>query len=207
MLRSLLSVCGASAPWLGLLLGAAACQMPPPQVFSSLESSTELFAANPADIAVLPVEDATRDGEAVDVVDTIREEVARALVQRYYVPIAPAKVDDILAGEARALDTVSVLDASWLKGVGGRFGEDAALALRVTEWDRSSLMATGRVRFAADVLLAAPGVSEPLWSGTLRGEVKAGGQGPAPRDRMGRARAAAKQFAIDLIRLLPKRRP
>ena len=79
--------------------------------------------------------------------------------------------------------------------------------MRLTHWDASSLMASGRVRFAADVRLVAPDAEAPLWSGSLRGEVKAGGEGPAPRDRANRARAAADGFAKELILLLPLRHP
>ena len=43
---------------------AAGCQAPPPKVYPALEASTELVAINPADIAVLPVEDATQDRAA-----------------------------------------------------------------------------------------------------------------------------------------------
>ncbi len=195
----------AKAPSVLLLLVAAACQTPAGGVFSSLETSSELLSTNPADIAVLPVEDATADGSARVVTDALREEIARALVQRYYAPLAPAMVDDVLAGELAAPAAVSVLDASWLESVGGRFGEDAVLAVRITRWDASSLMATGVVRFAAELTMKAPAQPEALWSGGVHGEVKAGGSGPAPRDRTGRLRAAATEVAGELIRRLPRR--
>lgn len=189
----------------GLALALTACQAKPPQLYPSLEASTELLAANPSDIAVLPVEDATEERTAKAMLGLIRTEIALALVQRMYSPLAPAAVDEVLAAQPTAAPTTSVVDAAWLHSVGGKFGEDATLALRITQWDATSLMATGRVRFAVDVSLMAPGGTSPLWGGELRGEVKAGGEGPAPRDRAGRSRAAAVQFAAELIRLMPRR--
>ncbi|MEM7201293.1 MAG: hypothetical protein AAF628_13560 [Planctomycetota bacterium] len=193
---------------ISLLLVAclAACETQRPSVYSSLESSTELFALHPADIAILPVEDATPDGNAKEVLDSVRAAIAEALVQRMYTPLSPAKIDEVLADAEVRSPTTSVLDAAWLGSIEGRFGEDGTLAVRITQWDTSSLMATGRVRFAADISLVSPTADAPLWSGVLKGAVKAGGLGPAPRDRTGRARSAAAEFAGELVRLLPKRR-
>ncbi len=189
-----------------LALALAACETAPPRVFSSLEASTELFAVNPADVAVLPIEDATPDGTAADVRTVMREEIAKALVLRQYTPLAPAKVDEVLSGQTPAPPAVSVVDAAWLRSVQGKFGEDATLGVRVTRWDRSSLMSSGHVRFAAEVTMVSTRAKSPLWSGVLEGEVKAGGSGPAPRDRAGRARSAAVEFAAELVRSLPRRR-
>ena len=60
-----------------LLVVLAACQAPTAKVYQSLEASTDLFAINPSDIAVLPVEDATRDRGVERVCPLIREEIAR----------------------------------------------------------------------------------------------------------------------------------
>ena len=68
-------------------------------------------------------------------------------------------------------------------------------------------MANARVRFAADVRLVSPKAEAPLWGGDISGEVKAGGTGPAPRGLEQRARSAAGEFAVELIRRLPRRYP
>jgi hypothetical protein len=192
---------------LGAALALGACQTPPPTVYPTLEASPDLFRVNPVDIAVLPVQDATPDGSAAGVIDDIREQIRRSLVDRYYTPLASAKVDEVMKHHAPLGPGVSVIDAGWLRSLGGAFGEDASFAVRLHEWDDSTLMSTGWIRFAADVALASSQSETALWSGSFRGEVKAGGQGPTPRDRAQREASAAEQFARELVDRLPRRRP
>jgi len=188
-----------------LLVG---CTTTPAKIDATLQASPDLLRVNPSDIAVLPVEDASTQRIDETVLQRMREELAKALVHRMYTPIAPAKVDEVLAAAGHRPPSVSVMEASWLASLEGRFGEDATLAVRITKWDDSSLMATSRVRFASDVTLISPGApATPLWSGTYSGEVKAGGAGPSPRGRTARLGGVAEQFSIELIRLLPMRRP
>lgn len=181
----------------------AACQAPEPKVFSSLQAETDLYSLSPVDVAVLPVEDATPEQGAGHVLEGLRYEIAKALVSRKYTPLDNGKVDEALQ-EAGA-SGLSVVDAAWLRTLGGRFGEDATLAVRITRWDQSALMAYATVEFAIDVSMMAPGHADPLWSGELNGRVKSGGTGPAPLKRPERERAAASEVAAELIRLLPMR--
>lgn len=185
----------------------AACQTPATKITAdSLDVSTDLYAVNPSDIAVLPVEDATPDQAASAVVDQIRSEISQALVHRLYAPLSSKKVDEALAEAGADKSTVSVTDAGWLKSIAGKCGEDATLSVRITEWDRSSLMSNGRVRFTADVSMMSEKSPNPLWSGLFKGEVKAGGSGPAPMDRAARENSAASELAEALIKRLPRRR-
>jgi hypothetical protein len=187
---------------------AAGCYATPAKVYPSLEVSPGLYAVNPVDIAVLPIEDATPYSAAAEVLEPFRTEVQKALIQRGYTPLATEKVDDVLRAEAGSTARPSVVDATWLGSIGGKFGEDAALGIRVTTWDASSLMANGRVRFAADVALVSNKRPEPLWSGSIRGEVKAGGDGPAPGGRRNRVDSVAAEMAEHIVlQQLPPRRP
>ena len=188
-------------------LALAACQSPPPVVYDSFQASTDLYRVSPADVAVMPIEDATADHAAGQVLESIRAEIAADLVQRMYTPLAVAKVDEVLRLQPGAAPSSSVVDASWLQSVAGKFGEDAVLAVRITLWDETSLMMNGHVHFSADVSLSSPKSPNPLWSGAIKGDVKAGGRGPAPRDRAGRQQSAAAEFARELVRRLPSRRP
>ena len=190
-----------------LCLAFVGCQTPPAELRDSLLASTDLHRVSPIDIAVLPVEDATADRSANHVLDSIRAEIARSLVSKMYTPLAFGPIDRVMQTEPGATPTVSVVDAEWQRRIGGRFGEDASLAVRVTLWDQSSLMSSGRVRMSADVSLVGKDNPNPLWFGALQGEVKAGGNGPAPRDRASREQAAGAEFARELVRRLPRRRP
>jgi hypothetical protein len=181
------------------------CQSEPARIQPALHASPRLLAASPADIAVLPVEDATPDRRAEPVLVTMREANNQELVERRYSPLAAGRVDAAL-GTGGSNRRGGVIDAAWLGSLAGKAQEDALLGIRVTRWDTSSLMANARVRFAADVTMIDSKTKETLWSGNVDGDVKAGGDGAAPLDPAERARDAARRFGHELIQLLPRRR-
>lgn len=192
-------------PVLAVLL--AGCMNPQPaDVQSSLNVAPELYSANPTNVAVLPVEDASPDRRAVPHLERIRTELARALVRQLYSPFSARAVDGPLANEAVAIGKDGgVTNASFLQRLAGKFGEDAMLGVKVDSWDESSLMADNKVRFSADVAMLDSKTKRMLWSGHLNGVVKAGGFGPAPLDRDEKAKSAAAEFAWQVIQRLPSR--
>lgn len=190
----------------GLLLLGTACQNTPPRIYGEIETSPDMFAVNPADIAVLPIEDATPRGVARDACGPIRHQIAEALVGRLYSPLSTSRIDEIL-GDQESARNATVVDASWLASIGGHFGEDATLAVRLTDWDASSLMSTGWVHFEADVSLVSPQRPQRLWGGSFSGSIKAGGEGPGPLGRQNREASVAHEFARHLVSFLPRRRP
>lgn len=184
-----------------------ACMADPPRVQPSLHASPRLATTGPADIAVLPIEDATPDRKAEPVLVTIREAINEELVERRYSPLAAGRVDSALGTGTNSVPRRgAVVDAAYLGSLAGKAKEDALLGIRITRWDTSSLMANARVRFGVDVTMIESRSKEILWSGTVDGDVKAGGDGAAPLDPAERGRDASRRFARELIQLLPRRR-
>src|SRR5690606_37614870 len=119
-----------------LALVVAACvPLPPAAVNSSLQASDALVAVNPSNIAVVPVEDATPGGSARDVLETFRQEVYAALVQRRYAPLSSRVVDPVVREHGAAVANASMTRPEVLARVAGHLNEDAVLAIRITEWD------------------------------------------------------------------------
>jgi hypothetical protein len=189
------------------LILLAACETTNPvQVAPSFTTSPALAAVNPADIAVLAVEDGTPDGRAGKLLTLMRQVLMRALTERMYSPLSPAQVDAALSGDARQPSESSVTPA-YLKRVAGRATEDATLAVRIDDWDESTLLTDKVVRFRVHAVLVAANTADPLWSGTMQGEVKAGGLGAAPRDKDGMARSCAELAMSELLNHLRPRTP
>ena len=91
------------------------------------------------------------------------------------------------------------------RSIAGKAADDAMLAVRVDSWDESRLLSDMRVSFRLQAALVASD-GELLWSGGLSGEVKAGGLGPAPRDRDAMARSCAELALNDLLLHLSRRK-
>lgn len=189
------------------VLALPACQSISPHVTSTLVSTPELLNRKPSDVAILPVEDATPDGRLRPWRATLREALALGLVSRLYSPLSPDKVDAVFQSEGATPRNGTAVDAGYLSGLAGKFGEDALLAVRFTRWDESSLMSNARLRFACDVTMVHAQSGRTLWSGGLEGEVKSGGYGPAPLSPEARAEDAARQVALEIVGRLPKRQP
>ncbi len=191
-------------------LFAAACQaVEPAMVDSTLAPTPALAAARPADVAVLAIEDGTPDSAAARHLMFLRQELMRQLPDRLYSPVTAFTIDSALASkvaprEASAKAAESILAPAVLRTYVGHCGEDAVLAVRVDRWDESRLLIDKRLRFEIQAALMSV-KGEQLWSGTLRGEIKAGGAGAAPRDKDGMARSCATLAIGELLQRLPQR--
>lgn len=184
----------------------AACESRPPMLTTpSFVTSPALATRNPADIAVLPVEDGTPDHEVARHLELMRQVLMRGLPERLYSPLGPQVVDAGISGVKRAPGE-TILTPGYLRRVAGRSSEDAALALRVDRWDESSLLTDKRVRFQVQSALCASD-GELLWSGTLAGEVKAGGAGATPLDKETMARSCVDLAMRELLNHLQRRNP
>jgi hypothetical protein len=192
---------------LGLVFAGACATAEPIVVQATLSPTPALAALRPSDIAVLPVEDGTPDAAAAEQLGSLREEIMRQLVRRGYVPLTGLTVDLALKSQ-RAADASarrdSILAPASMQKVAGKCGENAVFGLRVEQWDDSRLMSAERVRFRFQaVMMASDG--QLLWSGSLQGEVKAGGAGAAPRDRGSMARSCGLLAIGELLQRLPER--
>lgn len=188
-----------------LLALAAACQTTNPVLVEATFAPTPAFSTHsPADVAVLPVEDGTADGSVQRHLVFLRQEIMRQLPDRRFSPLSANVVDAGLRTAAAAPAGESILAPAVLKGMVGHSSEDAVFALRVDRWDESLLLVDRRVRFQFQAAFVASD-GQPLWSGTIRGEVKAGGLGAAPRDRDGMARNCGELALREVMQRLPQR--
>ena len=187
------------------LLGLLACQGPPAvDVQPDFTATQDLSRVNPRDVAVLPVEDASPGQSAAELLDHMRDEIDRNLVQRRFSPLSHQFVDAALSNVSSAQG--SVLEVSHLIRVAGGFdAESAVMALRLNRWDESALLSQSRVSFEAEAVLVGGVSGAILWSGRISGSVKAGGEGPSPLDPGARARSAASIFIEQLLANLPSR--
>jgi len=189
-----------------VLLFAVSCTTPDPvTIVPSLSAHPALSVRNPADIAVLPIEDATLDRGFGKLREPMRQFLMAKLTERLYSPLSDRVVDAALSSEL-PMGGESVLSPSYVKRVAGRCTEDAMLAVRVDRWDETALLTDKKVRFQLQVALVASD-GEVLWSGGFGGEVKSGGLSAAPRDRELMARSCAELVANELLDNLPQRKP
>jgi hypothetical protein len=181
-----------------------ACKTPPPLTTTpSFVTYPALATRNPNDIAVLPVEDGTQARDASRHLEFMRQVLQRQLPTRHYAPLSSQVVDAALSkfepGPGETLMT-----PAYLKRIAGKAAEDAALAVHIDRWDEGRLLAEQRLSFQFQAALVAND-GELLWSGSLAGTVKAGGMGPAPRDRDAMARSCAEIALSELLVHLNRR--
>jgi hypothetical protein len=189
---------------LAVLALAAACATPEPVVVdATFVANPALDARCPSQVAVLPVEDGTPDSAAAPYLVFLRQEVMRQLPERLYSPLTPQTVDAALRNAPRPGQGESILVPATLQKLAGHAAEDAVFALRVDRWDEGRLHVDRRVRFQFQAVLAGAD-GTPLWSGTIQGEVKAGGAGAAPRDRASMARSCAELAVREMMQRLPR---
>lgn len=187
---------------LALSIAGACRTFPPVDVIPSVSTGPALAAVNPMEVAILPVLDNTVADSASWLLDDMRHQAQRAVVDRSYTALGLAHVDTRLVGEGAGW---SPRDQSLVR-LCGRFEEDAILGITVNVWDEAEIMRTARVRFALEAQLVGGSESQVLWNGRLEGSIKAGGAGPAPFDRQDRARDVAARAVAELVALLPARR-
>jgi hypothetical protein len=188
---------------LGLSL-LAACQTPEPiKVTGNFTSAPALAARSPSDIAVLPVENGTADGAVQRHLVFLRQEIMRQLPDRLYAPLTATSVDAALRGAA-GVPSGSMLVPATLQAMAKQAPGDGVLAVRVGRWDEARLLADRYLVFQFQAVLMA-GDGTQMWSGTIDGEVKAGGAGPAPLDRDGMARSCGELAVREMLLQLPLR--
>ncbi|MGE3171766.1 MAG: hypothetical protein AB7O97_04015 [Planctomycetota bacterium] len=188
-----------------LLLFAGCKTLPPVTTTPSFVTYPALATHNPADIAVLPIEDGTPDRTAARHLEFMRQVVQRRLPERLYSPLTSTHVDAALMRNGPGPGETTMTPA-YLKRVAGKATEDALLAVRVDLWDESRLLSDKRVEFRIEAALMAND-GELLWSGNLAGTAKAGGLGPAPRDVDAMARSCAELALTDVLNHLSRRLP
>lgn len=187
----------------GLGLLAPACQMAPPVTVNTTFVATPAFSTrSPSQVAVLPVEDGTADGGAQRHLVFLRQEVMRQLPDKLFTPLKAEAVDAALQAAPRPAAGESILVPAVLQKLTGHAGEDAVFAMRVDRWDESGLSVNNKLWFQFHAsLVGSDGVQ--LWSGSIQGEVKAGGFDAAPRDKDGKARSCGKIAVSEMIKCLP----
>lgn len=204
-----------SAGWwrsglLGILVLAGCKTAEPVLVQPSFTTAPALLVRRPADIAVMPVEDASPGGGATRHLTFLRQEVMRQLVDRRYTPLTAGVVDAAMKGNADVAAAqatgASILEPGMLKKLAGHSSEDALFVLRIEHWDESNLLSSKRIHFRCQATLVAND-GQQLWFGTLGGEIKAGGAGAAPRDRDSMARNCGEMLVHELMLQLPMRQP
>ena len=175
-------------------------------VEGNTQSAPALLADRPVDVAVLPVDDATiiegRRRRKIDL-DMLRKDVADALPGKGYSPIGLEFVDSRLAGQ---LDTIRghVAEASTAASIQGVVDEDAYLGVKLLQWDDSRLASRGRLKFRAEVLLTSSSDGERLWWGTIRGDLRAGGEsGVVPTNTADKLASVSEMFGQVLLASLP----
>lgn len=196
-----LVLCALALPWLG---GCAS--VPALDARRSLFADRELGRQRPSDIAILPIQDSTPGRSLAGLDEEMWTVLGRSLAERQYVPLSRAHVMSQLRSQGIDLSG-NLTDPSVLRNTTGRFDEDATLAVRVLRWDESQLRTRSRVNFRLDVLLLSALGGKALWSGSMEGSVKAGGEGPAPRDYETARSSCAVEMIQGLIRELPVRQP
>ncbi len=202
---------GSSLYWgLALLLLAGCRTVEPVTVFPSFTTAPALAVRRPADVAVLPVEDASPGGAAGRYLVFLRQEIMRQIVDRRYTPLTASVVDSAMKGNADVaaarMSGASILEPALLQKIAGHSSEDALFVLRIDQWDDSQLMVTKRLTFRCQAALVGSD-GQQLWFGNMNGELKAGGAGAAPRERDSMARNCGELMVRELLLRLPLRLP
>jgi hypothetical protein len=191
-----------TAPLLVTILMLAACQVArPPGPISTMRPEPELATLNPADIAVLPVEDAVPGAPLKSLTRHMELKLHEGLLDRAYSPISPAKVNAVVAAESEGGRSPSLAELK------GKFLEDALLVTKVTQWDEKSMFSDGRVRVAAEVKLLDSGTLANLWSGSYELEVKLPAGSSSVRDPVSLREEVINRFVPSLLAELPRRQP
>lgn len=203
-----------AAATLGLLF-VAGCQAPNPvDVDGTFVSSPALAARSPAVVSVLPVEIAPAAASAgpgsIERHRTfLRQELRRQLSERLYAATTEQWVDASLRGAGASVSGTggsadSVLTPANLERLAAASRDDAVFALRVDEWDETTLLADRKVKFRFQAALVAKDGTQ-LWSGDLAGRVKSGGISAAPRGRDAASRSCVEMAVRQLLLRLPDR--
>ena len=185
-----------------LPLAFAACQAArPPGPIDTMRAAPELTALSPADVAVLPVEDAVAGNPLRDLSPYFQRRVYEALVERNYSPINLDRVRSVVEAERGSSG------APTLTQLKGKFQEQAMLLVRVIGWEERSLLADGRIRATTEVKLLDSQSLQNLWSGGYEMELKVDNEGSVKVEKDEFRRQAIDRFVASLMERLPQRRP
>lgn len=201
LIRSSRSLVGCAAA-LSLLLLSGCKTVNPVQVDASFVATPEFATNCPTVIGVLPIEDGTGTAAAARHLTFFRQEVNRRLIDRGYSSTTENWVDASLIGSAPAGE--SILTPTRLSTLARQSRDDGVLAIRIEKWDEGSLMADRRVHFEIGAAMVASDGTQ-LWSGSIQGNVKAGGVGASPLGRDASARSCAEMAVQELLLRLPDR--
>lgn len=191
------------------LFGLSACLMPgSPPIQDFMERTAEFTRVNPTVIAVLQVEDRSRGEEVKPLLDSMRKQLGASLLLRKYSALGSIYVDSKMrrAIQNASTGSRSIIETQYLASLAQQAGEDAILAVQVTHWNQDELLMSNKVHFVVKATLFGSADKIPLWTGSIRGFVLAGGKGAAPRDPAERARSAAREMIKALIKKLPMHR-
>jgi len=187
---------------LGFLV-LAGCRTVDPVRVDATFATTPKFTTNcPTVISVLPVEDGSEGGKAVGLLTFVRQELNRQLVDRGYSSTTESWVDASLMGVS--VSPGSALQLDRLAELAKASRDDAVMAVRIEDWDESSLMDDRFVSFEIEAAMVASDGAQ-LWAGSLKGRVKAGGEGASPLGRNACARSCAELAVRELLLRLPDR--
>ena len=191
---------------IGLLVSAGFRTIQPVQVDGSFVA-TPAFATNcPTVVAVLPVEDGTGEPAGAQSVGRhltfFRQEINRQLIDRRFSSTRENWVDASFMGAGDSSE--SILTPARLTALAKASRDDGVFAVRIEKWDESSLMADRFVTFEIGAAMV-DSEGTQLWSGSLKGRVKAGGVGASPLGRDAAARSCAELAVRELLLRLPDR--
>lgn len=186
---------------LGLLVLAGCQAINPVSVDASFVKAPEFETNCPTVVAVLPIEDGSEGGAAARHLTFIRQEVNLQLVrERFYSATTENWVDASLMGADTPAE--SILAPVRLTALAKASRDDGVFALRIEKWDESSLMADRFVYFEFSAAMVTNDGAQ-LWSGSIKGRVKAGGIGASPLGRDAAARSCAELAVRELLLRLP----
>jgi hypothetical protein len=166
-----------------------------------MRTSAELTTLSPADVAVLPVEDAVAGNPLRDLSPYFQRRLYEALVERNYSPISLQRVQSVVEAERGSSG------APTLAQLKGKFQEQALLLVRVVGWEERSLLADGRIRATTEVKLLDSQSLQNLWSGGYELEMKVDNEGSVKVEKDEFRRQAIDRFVASLMGRLPARRP
>lgn len=191
-----------SALALGLLVLSGCQTVNPVQVNASFVATPEFATSCPTVLGVLPIEDGTPNGAATRHLTFFRQELNRRLIDRGYSSTTENWVD--ASHVAAAPLGESILTPQRLVSLAKASRDDGVLAIRIEKWDESRLLSDRRVTCQIGAAMVASDGTQ-LWSGTLEGSIKAGGQGASPLGRDASALSCAEIVVAELLQRLPDR--
>jgi hypothetical protein len=173
---------------------AGGCGSIPVHRGSAVETSSaaRLEAANPVDVVVAPIENASASKRVP--MAQLRDAFEAALVQRRYTPLATEYVD------------TQVADATYRPGA---LREDAVLQVAVEAWDESLWGTHGAITatLRATLVDARGGGTQALWHGKVEQRFELGKDRESFASEEPRRRLISKVIADELLAALPARQP